>query len=71
MNKYIVRWSSGYGDTTEVIEASNAGEAEKYAWDSWNEEVQSNADYEAMEFTLENAEEYGLEEEHPDYKEEE
>jgi len=68
MTKYIIRWDAGYGDSVEIIEAESHNEAQEVAAESWNEEIQANADYEAKEFTLENAHEHDLEEQHPDYK---
>jgi len=60
-NKYIIQWNTGYGDDHEVIEAENQEEADKIAYEAWHEEAQNNADYSAMEYTQELAEEYGLE----------
>jgi len=71
MTKYIITYNCGYGDTVDLIEADSLSEAENAAYEAWNEDAQSQADYSAMEFTLENAEEWDLETQHPDYVEEE
>lgn len=67
MKKWIIRWNSGFGDSYEVYEANSKEEADKIACDCWHDEVESNADYEAIEYTEENAEECGLEWEEDDH----
>jgi hypothetical protein len=61
MPKFIIRWNTGYGDSCEVIEADTFEEAEIKAYDSWREETENNSDYEAMEYTEENCDDFGLE----------
>lgn len=48
--KYIIRWNTGYGDSIEVIEANSHAEAEAVAYEAWHEDVQSHADFEALEY---------------------
>lgn len=66
MPKWIVRWNAGYGDDYEVIEAADKEEALKAAYDHWRQNVEDNADYDAMPYSKEDAIDYGLEEEEPD-----
>ena len=63
MGKYIIRWNTGYGDSAEVVEAENIDEAYKIAYEQWRDEAEGNADYSAEEYTKEEAENYGLEDE--------
>ena len=58
--KYIIRWNCGYGDSYETIEAKDLDEATEEAYELWRDEAESNADYEAMEYTDELAEDYGV-----------
>ena len=60
MKKYIIRYNSGYGDMYEVIEADDDEEAEKAAYQAWRDDVENQADYEALDWTEELAEDYGL-----------
>ena len=60
MRKYIIRWNAGYGDSYDVVEAESLEFADKDAYEAWRDEVESNADYEAMEYTDELAEDYGV-----------
>jgi len=61
MKKFIIRWNAGYGDSYEIVEASNKDCAIDMASHEWREEAESNADYDAEEYTEELAEDYGLE----------
>ena len=58
--KYIIMWNSGYGDTYDSVEAENFEDAEKMAYESWKEEAESQAIYQAEEYTKERAEELDL-----------
>ena len=53
MKKYIIKWSCGYGSMHDVIEADNEDEADKTAYGAWLDDAESNADYEAIEWTQE------------------
>ena len=55
MNKYIINWNAGFGVNREVIEAETLEEAEKQAFEEWQEEVENNAEYGAEEWTEEEA----------------
>ena len=55
--KFIIKWNAGYGDNYDVIEAKNQEEAQKAAYEEWREEVESNAEYGAMEWSEELEEE--------------
>jgi len=57
MAKYIIRWNAGYGDSYEVIDAESQEKADIQAYEQWREETESNADYDASEYTKELAEE--------------
>jgi len=59
--KFIIKWNTGYGDSYDVIEADNEELAERAAYEAWRDEAENQADYEAMEYTEELAEDYGLE----------
>ena len=59
--KFIIRWNAGYGDDYEVVEAENAEQAQNMAYEQWREDAESNADYEAMPYSKEDAVDYGLE----------
>ena len=69
MPKYIVTWNCGYGEVWDLVEAQNIETANKLAYECWREDAEQSAEYGAQEFTLENAENYGYAEQHPDYKE--
>ncbi|NIT56960.1 MAG: hypothetical protein GWN00_12205 [Aliifodinibius sp.] len=58
MKKYLIRWNAGYGEAYEYVELNNIAEAERYAFERWKDEVESNADYSAEEATEELLEEY-------------
>lgn len=60
MPKYIIRWNAGYGDSYDVVEADSLDDAHDMAYQSWNDEAQSQAEYDAEEYTDELAEEYGV-----------
>ena len=60
MPRFIVRWDAGFGDCYVDIEADDYEDALKVAHDHWKEDVESQADFDAEEYTEEKAEEYGL-----------
>ena len=60
MKKYIIRWNAAYGDSYEVIEAKNLEEATDAAYEAWRDEAESNADYDAEEWTQELEDNYGI-----------
>lgn len=60
MAKYIIRWDAGYGDEYEVIDAPDQVKAKRAAYELWRDAVESNADYDAQEYTDELAEDLGL-----------
>jgi len=43
--KYIIYWDAGYGEEREVVEATDVFEANKIAYETWKEAVESHADY--------------------------
>lgn len=61
MPKFIIRHNAGYGNSYSVVEAETMSEAEELAYEAWREEAESNADYDAMEYTEENCNDYDLE----------
>ncbi len=61
--KYLIKWNVGWGHSYKVVEADSKEEAENMAYESWKDEVESDADYSAKLFTEEIAEEYDLEDE--------
>ncbi len=66
MEKFIIIWNAGYGDSAEVIEVEDHDTALGIAYDAWKEEAETNADYKAVPYTKEEAVDYGLEEEEDD-----
>lgn len=58
MSKYIISWDAGYGDNYETVEADSKEEALKFAYECWREEAESNADYSAVPWTQELADDY-------------
>ena len=70
MAKYIITWNAGFGESYDLVDCDTVCNAEECARDECMQEVDSNIEYSAMEFTLGNAENYGYESEHPDYVEE-
>lgn len=60
MPKYIIKWNTGYGDEFEVEEADSQEEAQKMAYDKWREDIERDADYDAVELTKDTADEYGI-----------
>ena len=58
--KFIIMWDAGYGENWETIEAETLEKAEEHASACCMEEMESNASYEAKEWTEELAEEYGV-----------
>lgn len=60
MPKYLIRVNAGYGNTYTVDDCENLQSAKDLAGEVWNEEVQSNADYDAAEFTKDHAYNFNL-----------
>jgi len=60
MKRYIIMWNAGFGSTRAVIEAESLAQAEKEAFEQWQEEVQNNAEFGAEEWTEEDAYEHDL-----------
>lgn len=58
---YIIKYDAGYGREVQVVGAESLEEAEQIAYEQWREEVGSQAYYEAVEYTEEEAEECGIE----------
>ena len=63
MDKYLIKWNAGYGESIDVVEAFSPTEAGAMAYDRWLEEAESNAEYEALLLTKEVAIEYDFESE--------
>ena len=63
MKKYIIEWDAGYGKNYDCIEAESLEDAQMAAYQSWKDEVDSNAEYGAKELTRDVAEDYGFEDE--------
>ena len=57
MKKWIITWNAGYGPSSEVVEAKTLEDAEEIAYEQWKEEALSEAEYEAVPYTKELAEE--------------
>ena len=63
MAKYFIKWNVGYGDSYEVVESETKEEAMSMAYEMYKDEYENNADYDAVLFTEDIAENYGLEDE--------
>ena len=61
MDKYLITWDAGYGESADVYEADSLEDAEQAAHDSWQQEAESSAVYGAELLTKDNAEDYGFE----------
>ncbi len=60
MAKFIIRWDAGCGESCEVVEADSLEEAEALAYEQWMEEAETQAQYSAVPYTKETAEELSL-----------
>jgi hypothetical protein len=58
--KYIITWNAGFGEESEVIEADNWAIARVEAYDRWMEAALNEAEYKALEYSDELAEELGI-----------
>jgi hypothetical protein len=45
MAKFIITWNAGFGESAEIVQAQDEDAALRMAWERWNEEAQTNADY--------------------------
>lgn len=63
MPKFIITWDAGFGECYDCIEANTIAEAKRQAHDSWQEDAESNAQYDARPLTEETAYQYGYEDE--------
>lgn len=61
MAKFIIQWNTGYGDFHEVVEADNKDHALEMAYDAWRADAENNADYDAVPYSKEKAEDLGVE----------
>lgn len=62
MPKFIIKWDVGFGENAEIVEADNYAEAEKEAYQCAKEDFENNSSYSAEPYSLEEAQNYGLEE---------
>ena len=60
LKKWIIRWNAGYGDDYDCVEFETEDEADHCAYESWRDAVESDADYEAVPWTQDLAEDCGL-----------
>ena len=63
MEKYVIIWNAGYGDSAEIIECASKDDALEEAYQMWKEEAEGQAEYSAVPFSKEIAEEHGLDRE--------
>ncbi len=61
MKKWIITWNIGYGESAEVVEAETVEKARMEAYDRAREDFENNADYDAVPYTKELAEDYEIE----------
>ena len=62
MGKFIITYNAGHRESAEVVEADTLNEALNMAYEAWRDEAESNADYNAVEYSDNIAEDHGLEE---------
>ena len=67
MTQYIITWNVGYGTEAEVVDVKDEDAAVEEAYQQWKEASEFHSDYGVKEFTLEEAEQWDLQEQHPDY----
>jgi len=60
MKQYLISWNAGYGTSYDVVEAENEKQAGILAYESWRDEAESQADYDAEEANYGNLENVGL-----------
>ena len=60
MPKYIITWNAGFGVTAEIMETDSLEDAQKTAYEEWEQEAQASAEYSAKEYSEELADEFGL-----------
>ena len=59
MKKYIIMWDNGFGSSYAVVEAADADDAGKIAYENAREDFEQQADYRCLgEATPELLEEY-------------
>ena len=61
MQKFIITWDTGYGDSHMIVEADDIDEANTIAYEYWREDAENNAKYSAEEYTKELAQDLNLE----------
>jgi hypothetical protein len=59
--KFIITWDTRFGPSSEVIEAADQEQANKFAYEAWRQQAEDNADYNAEPYTKERAEELEIE----------
>lgn len=60
MQKYLITWDAGFGESAEICEAESEDDATQEAYECWKQEAESNAEYGAVPLTKDLAEEHGL-----------
>ena len=60
MAKYIVTINYGYGDEHDIIDAESLIEANNTAYAMWREQAESQATYEAIDYSEKTAIDLGL-----------
>ena len=58
MARYKIYWSSGLGESTQVVDADDLQEAEQMAYEEYRDECESSANYGAQLATEDDEEEY-------------
>lgn len=61
MAKWIITWDTGFGASSEVVEAADEDQATKMAYEAWRQQAEDNADYKAEPYSKEMAEELEIE----------
>lgn len=60
MRWYRIYWDIGYGESSDIIEAEDANEAERIAYEQAKDEFENTANYWSEELTEDICEEEGL-----------
>lgn len=58
--KWIIKWDTGYGADYAVVEAADEDQAANLAYEAWRQQVEDNADYEALPWSEELAADLGV-----------
>jgi hypothetical protein len=58
--KYIIIWNAGLGEENKVVDADSLAEANTEAYECWSAAAEKEAEYDALEYSDDLAEELGI-----------